>query len=100
VAADSTGKNIQKKERIHKYVAVLSLLDILTCTYADIDECADQNRCSKPGKCRNFQGGFQCFCPFGWHMKHNDMRGCERNLALITGVCRASPKFPKSKQIE
>ncbi|XP_078165140.1 wall-associated receptor kinase 2-like [Carex rostrata] len=53
----------------------------------DIDECANQNACSKRGKCHNFEGEYRCSCPFGWRNKHNNMRECEVNVAPIIGTC-------------
>ncbi|XP_078150542.1 wall-associated receptor kinase 2-like [Carex rostrata] len=52
----------------------------------DIDECADENTCAKPGKCHNYQGGFHCSCPFGWRTNHNNPRECNLNIALVIGM--------------
>ncbi|KAJ3685243.1 hypothetical protein LUZ61_014407 [Rhynchospora tenuis] len=51
----------------------------------DINECAEQKPCSKPGKCHNTEGGYHCSCPFGWRKESN--YACELNLALILGTC-------------
>ncbi|KAJ4813065.1 Wall-associated kinase family protein [Rhynchospora pubera] len=53
----------------------------------DIDECANQNQCFKPGKCHNLPGSYRCSCSFGWHNKNNNLRECELNLALLIGIC-------------
>ncbi|KAJ1689206.1 hypothetical protein LUZ63_013361 [Rhynchospora breviuscula] len=53
----------------------------------DINECSNNNTCSTPAKCRNFEGGYQCYCPFGWRKKHDNSGQCELNLALVIGTC-------------
>ncbi|XP_078150721.1 wall-associated receptor kinase 3-like [Carex rostrata] len=54
----------------------------------DINECANPNACSKPGKCHNFEGGYRCSCPFGWRSNHNNPGPgeCDLNVALVTGT--------------
>ncbi|KAF3338506.1 putative wall-associated receptor kinase-like 16 [Carex littledalei] len=52
----------------------------------DIDECANQDACSKPGKCHNFQGGYRCSCSFGWRTNHNNPGQCNLNVALVIGT--------------
>ncbi|XP_078158596.1 wall-associated receptor kinase 1-like [Carex rostrata] len=51
----------------------------------DIDECADQNLCSKPEKCHNLQGTYLCSCPSGWSHHHNQP-GCHLNVAIVIGT--------------
>ncbi|KAJ4791804.1 Wall-associated kinase family protein [Rhynchospora pubera] len=53
----------------------------------DIDECANQNQCTKPGRCHNLPGDYRCVCPFGWRIKHTNKRECLLNLPLVTGTC-------------
>ncbi|XP_078150727.1 wall-associated receptor kinase 3-like isoform X3 [Carex rostrata] len=54
----------------------------------DINECVNQNACSKPGKCHNFQGGYRCSCPIGWRSNHNNPgpAECALNIALVAGT--------------
>ncbi|XP_078150725.1 wall-associated receptor kinase 3-like isoform X2 [Carex rostrata] len=52
----------------------------------DIDECANQNACTKPGKCHNLQGGYRCSCPSGWRTNHNNPRECNLSIALVIGT--------------
>ncbi|XP_078170578.1 wall-associated receptor kinase 2-like [Carex rostrata] len=51
----------------------------------DIDECANQNPCSKPGKCHNLHGNYSCSCPFGWR-NNDDKQGCHLNVVLVIGM--------------
>ncbi|KAJ3705460.1 hypothetical protein LUZ61_009165 [Rhynchospora tenuis] len=53
----------------------------------DIDECANQSQCFKPGKCHNLPGSYKCTCPFGWRNRSDNLRECELNLALLLGIC-------------
>ncbi|XP_078151174.1 wall-associated receptor kinase 2-like [Carex rostrata] len=52
----------------------------------DIDECANENTCAKPGKCHNYQGGYHCSCPFLWRTNRNNLRECNLNIALVIGM--------------
>ncbi|XP_078150722.1 wall-associated receptor kinase 2-like [Carex rostrata] len=54
----------------------------------DTNECVNQNACSKPGKCHNYEGGYRCSCPFGWRSIHNNPGPgeCDLNVALVTGT--------------
>ncbi|XP_078151175.1 wall-associated receptor kinase 5-like [Carex rostrata] len=52
----------------------------------DIDECANENTCAKPGKCHNYQGGYHCSCPFIWRTNRNNPRECNLNIALVIGM--------------
>ncbi|XP_078169740.1 wall-associated receptor kinase 2-like [Carex rostrata] len=51
----------------------------------DIDECADQNPCSKQGKCHNLQGTYRCSCPFGLR-KNDGEQECHLNVAIVIGT--------------
>ncbi|XP_078151170.1 wall-associated receptor kinase 2-like isoform X1 [Carex rostrata] len=52
----------------------------------DIDECAIQNLCSKPGKCHNLEGSYRCSCPLGWRSNHKNPRECDLNVPLVIGT--------------
>ncbi|XP_078151172.1 wall-associated receptor kinase 5-like [Carex rostrata] len=52
----------------------------------DINECADENTCTQPGKCHNYQGGYHCSCPSGWRTNRNNPRECNLNIALVIGM--------------
>ncbi|XP_078150882.1 wall-associated receptor kinase 2-like isoform X2 [Carex rostrata] len=57
----------------------------------DTNECVNQNACSKPGKCHNYEGGYRCSCPFGWRSIHNNPgpAECDLNVALVTAALQS-----------